>query len=240
MRCHYFVLLAVAAFLAGANVAVATTDAQLSDARGVRASFNTMRALRSHTEATDHGEERAYKPSLSVVESLNNWMQRASKNILPDDVILVMASKAMTKKTSSSDAVFAMLQLDQGLKGILSNPNLKQFAYYLVLTEKAPSQALITKLISQYGDDVVAKYLFDIKHKAINVSEKLKAEARFWQGAQYVKWFDEGVTPALVRQKYNVHPETWYKNPYEGVYWEYTGVYAKLASKSNKPLPVEV
>lgn len=225
MRNHWIVtLLAVAIFAAG-NAAVATT------AVGHQVLSSSTRKLRAHTEV---GDERANSPSLSVYENL----ARALPKLLQDDEITVLAGKALAKKTSSSDVVFLMLGLDKGLPGILSNPNLKQFAYYLELTEKAPTQTLVTKLANQYGDDVLAKYHFDIKHHAINVNKGVKDEAASLQVAQFIKWIYEGVTPSKVREKLDVRPETWSRNPYEGVYDEFTRGYIAIRSKSRSPVAI--
>ncbi|KAG2783130.1 hypothetical protein PC129_g15634 [Phytophthora cactorum] len=233
MRCHYYlVLLVAAAFFAGGNAAVATTDSQLSAANNVRTP--TKRALRTYTEASKDGEERGFSPSIS--EGLTNWMKRAAPGLLKTDDDI----KAVTTTTTSSDDAFKMLKLDDRLTGILSNPNLKVFAYFLASTEKAPSQAMITTIINRYGDDVVAKFLFNVKHDVKITDAQIKTDAAFLQGAQYVKWFDNGVTPNDVRRMLDLRPITWNENRYEQLWWEYVRVHAFFASKSNKPLPVSL
>ncbi|KAG3093207.1 hypothetical protein PI125_g16919 [Phytophthora idaei] len=82
------------------------------------------------------------------------------------------------------------------------------------MTEKAPSQALITTLINLYGDHIVAKYLFDVKHDVEITTKKIKGDAAVLQGAQYVKWFEEGVTPNKGRTLLDLRPKTWHTNPY--------------------------
>ncbi|KAG6942555.1 hypothetical protein JG688_00018052 [Phytophthora aleatoria] len=233
MRCHYYlVMLVAAAFFAGGNAAVARTDSQLSAANNVRTP--TKRALRTYTEASKNGEERGFSPS--IAEGLKKWMKRAVPELLKTDA----DTKALTKTATSSDDVFNMLKLNDGLTGILSNPNLKEFAYFLELTEKSPSRAMITTLINRYEDDVVAKFLFDVKHDVKITDAQIKTDAAFLQGAQYVKWFDEGVTPTDVRSILDLRPITWYENPYEQLWWEYVRVHAVFTSKSNKPLPVSL
>ncbi|KAG3110733.1 hypothetical protein PI124_g9646 [Phytophthora idaei] len=230
MRCHYYlVLLVAAAFFAGGNAAVATTDSQLSAANNVRTP--TKRALRTYTEVSKDGEERGFSPS--IAEGLTKWMKRA---VLKTDADI----EALAKTATSSDDVFNMLTLNNGLTGILSNPSLKTFAYFLELTEKAPSQAMITTLINRYGDDVVAKFLFDVKHDVKITDAQIKTDAAFLQGAQYAKWFDEGVTPTDVRSILDLRPITWYENRYEQLWWEYVRVHAVFTRKPNKPLPVSL
>ncbi|KAF4140024.1 hypothetical protein GN958_ATG10774, partial [Phytophthora infestans] len=97
------------------------------------------RALRTHTKATAADEERAYSPSLSVSENLRSWMHTIEHF---RDSFLTMRLRCWP--------------LDKGLSGILSNPNLKPFEYFLKLTDGAPRQALIKKLTTQYGDEKVA------------------------------------------------------------------------------------
>ncbi|EEY67116.1 secreted RxLR effector peptide protein, putative [Phytophthora infestans T30-4] len=100
MLCHYVTLLVTAIFLAGLNAQVATADSKMGDFV-----LSTKRGLRIHTDAM---EERGF----------NMWTTKAVPELLLADDQLQQLAKVST----SSDNVFKLLKLDDGLDGILSNP----------------------------------------------------------------------------------------------------------------------
>ncbi|ETI37403.1 hypothetical protein F441_16434 [Phytophthora nicotianae CJ01A1] len=113
------------------EAAAVTTVSQLSSNNDHTA---TKRALRSHTKVADGVEERGAMNIRSISDYLKSWMKGTVPKLeMTEDEITVLASQALSTKTTSSDDVFKMLKLDEGLSGILSNPNLKQFSYYLQL-----------------------------------------------------------------------------------------------------------
>ncbi|ETM00559.1 hypothetical protein L917_02727, partial [Phytophthora nicotianae] len=226
MQFRYVLLLVGAAFFAGGNAAMATMDSQLSAAKVRR--IPAKRVLRALNEEPDDGEERGPSISVSISQSLRNWINKAApKLLLNDDEILVLASKA----EHTPIKVLKTLELDTGLDGILRNPNLKSFSRYLELRGEDPTKALVATLIKQYGDTEVAKYLFDVKHNSKIADESIKKHADILLGAQYAKWADDGVTPRTVGVNFDHYPETWGKNPYEKVWWEYLDVWAERESK---------
>ncbi|ETP39428.1 hypothetical protein F442_13108 [Phytophthora nicotianae P10297] len=62
----------------------------------------------------------------------------------------------------------------------------------------------------------MANYFFGIKHNMKISDERVKGDAKLLQGAQYDKWFDDGVTSG----NFNIHPETRYANLYDDMWWD--------------------
>ncbi|KAL3664468.1 hypothetical protein V7S43_010788 [Phytophthora oleae] len=146
-----------------------------------------------------------------------------AKPLLADNEI-----EHLAMKVTSTDKVFKMLKLDDGLDGILRNPNLKAFANYIRKTNaKNPDQVLITTLINRYGDETLAKFLFEAKQV-----KKTKEMAKMLQAAQFVKWFDEGKTPHHIFQMLDLRHITTYKDKFQKLWREYVSAYAHLVSKS--------
>ncbi|KAF1785379.1 hypothetical protein GQ600_8116 [Phytophthora cactorum] len=141
-----------------------------------------------HTKATDDGEARAFSPSIS--EGLRNWMTRAVWTLSP-----------------------TVDKLDDGLSGIVRNQP-ETTCRISCNDRKSAEPGLITTLINLYGDHILAKYLFDVKHDVEFTAKKIKGDAAFLQGAQYVKWFEEVVTPNKGRTLLDLRPKTWHTNLY--------------------------
>eukprot|EP00644_Phytophthora_capsici_P005669 jgi/Phyca11/98344/e_gw1.2.1024.1 len=175
-------------------------------------------------------EERAF--GAGVTEGLSNWVARAAPKLLLTDNEL----EHLAMKVTSTDKVFKMLKLDDGLDGILRNPNLKAFASYIRKVHATnPDQVLITTLITRYGDDTLAKFLFEAKQV-----RRTEESAKMLQAAQFIKWFDDGKTPNQVFNLLGLKHLTAYEDKFHKLWWEYVVAYAHLASKLKKPLPVEL
>ncbi|KAK1942547.1 hypothetical protein P3T76_006046 [Phytophthora citrophthora] len=185
--------------------------------------MSAKRTLRSN-------EERTF--STGVTESLSNWMSRAAPKLLLTDNEL----EHLAMQVASTDKVFKMLKLDDGLDGLLRNPNLKAFATYIRMVDETNSdQVLITTLINRYGDEALAKFLFEAKQ--VKTTEEI---AKKLQAAQFVKWFDEGKTTNQVFDLLQLTHLTAYEDKFHKIWWEYVVARAELASKLKKPLPVEL
>ncbi|KAG7383026.1 hypothetical protein PHYPSEUDO_004074 [Phytophthora pseudosyringae] len=221
MRCHFIVLLAVAAVFACGNVAVATTDSKLDTADQIDA-----RSLRIVSKATEE-EERTI--GASVTEGLTKWANRIlSKALLTDNDLEHLAMQA-----TPVDDVFKRLQLDKGLDNMLTNPNFKAFGSYLLKVQtNDPDDALVSALIKQYGDKAVAEFLFDARQVKIT-----KGVASKLQTAQLAKWVDEGKT---TNEAIELLQLTHYDNLYKTLWWEYVAAHADHVSKSKKLPPVEL
>ncbi|KAL3664455.1 hypothetical protein V7S43_010775 [Phytophthora oleae] len=154
-----------------------------------------------------------------------------AKPLLADNEI-----EHLAMKVTSTDKVLKMLKLDDGLDGILRNPNLKAFSNYIRKVDTTnPDQILITTLINRYGDDTLAKFLFEAKQV-----KKTKEMAKMLQAMQFIKWFDEGKTPNQIFHMLDLRHITAYEDKLHTLWWEYVTAYAHLASKSKNPLPVEI
>ncbi|POM65977.1 Putative RxLR effector [Phytophthora palmivora] len=214
MRCFCMVLIAAALFGCGHAIRTARGSTLTNlDQKDIP----TTRVLRFRTTSTDSKEERGF---------FTTWINTAVPKLLVTDNQL----EHLTVPTTSVNEVFKNLQLnklDHGLDEVLLNPSLKRFGNYLIeIRSKNPPEALIGTLSKHYGEDTVAKMLFDAKY--VTNTEDI---AKHLQAVQFIKWFNEKKTPTDVWNLLQLTHKTAYENPYHAIWWEYVAVGADIISR---------
>ncbi|POM66638.1 Secreted RxLR effector peptide protein [Phytophthora palmivora] len=205
----YLVMLLSVALCACGNTAVATSDSRLP----IQMDTSSNRALRVHTKPTDNKEERMFNPDM--------FKKAVPKLLLTDNEL-----EHLAMKLTPADDVFIKLP---GLEDALLNPNLIQFGNYLEkIQTKYPSEELVSALIKQYGDEAVAKMLFDAKMDNVGITEKV---AKTLQATQFVRWFNAKVKEDDVLKILKINPATMDDNPYSQIWLEYAVVKYVLTNK---------
>ncbi|EGZ21897.1 hypothetical protein PHYSODRAFT_285676 [Phytophthora sojae] len=187
------VLLAVVAFLAcaaGSEVSTGTEEVITA----VQDYTPTDRLLRADTKGTVDDEERA---AIKAPESLTSFF-KSIKSSTASKIAYMSASgdkllDMMQLKRVTTDKAFVKLKLNRDLDGLLTNPNLKEFAKYLerlndpktkVGLPTAPiADTMIATIVKSYKNDKeVAKTLVRAKE-----NEKTKALATDLEQALFKK-----------------------------------------------------
>ncbi|POM76134.1 Putative RxLR effector [Phytophthora palmivora] len=211
----YLVMLLSVVLCACGNTAVATSDSRLP----IQMDTSSKRALRVHIKPTDNKEERMFNPDM--------FKKAIPKLLLTDNDL-----EHLAMKLTPADDVFIKLrlhQLDDGLEDALLNPNLIQFGNYLEkIQTKYPSEELVSALIKKYGDEAVAKMLFDAKMDNVGITEKV---AKTLQATQFVRWFNAKVKEDDVLKILKINPATMDDNPYSQIWLEYAVVKYVLTNK---------
>ncbi|POM68427.1 Secreted RxLR effector peptide protein [Phytophthora palmivora] len=211
----YLVMLLSVVLCACGNAAVVTSDSRLP----IQMDTTSKRALRVHIKPTDNREERMFNPDM--------FKKAIPKLLLTDNDLEHLAMQSI-----HSDDVFKMLRLDKlddGLEDALLNPNLIQFGNYLEkIQTKYPSEELVSALIKQYGDEAVAKMLFDAKNRFVGITEKV---AKTLQATQFVRWYNAKMKEDDVLKLLKITPATGNGNPYSQIWWEYFVVKYALTNK---------
>ncbi|GMF20867.1 unnamed protein product [Phytophthora fragariaefolia] len=210
MRLRFLVLVAATVLAANVNSVEAVDDFQSNVAGG--------RNLRKHPSATE--EERAN--GNLVMERLASWA--ASKVTWTNDQL----EQLVKKGTSVDEAYSSVFKLDDGLSKLLTNKNFKNWEAFVALLDKNDPEKLlaIRTLVAKYGDELVAKTLYDARQ-----SWRTKKIADDLQAAQIKMWIQDRVDPVILRDRLQLSTKNWDINPYESLWWEYVSEHAAAVSK---------
>ncbi|OWZ07210.1 RxLR effector protein [Phytophthora megakarya] len=228
MRFKYFVLL-VAPLILSSGSADTTTILSVRDQ--VVDTFS-HRSLRIHTKPTEDRAWWSRAPKLLL--SIDDMKQLAKEGNSVDDIFKKLDLDKIATKDDKLDDVIDKLKRTMG-----NNPNIKQFIRYLdEVKAEPPVQTIVSSLDKKYGDEAVAKMLFNAR-ESYRGENKVLAEKML--EAQYVKWYTEKKSTNAVIDLLGIEHKTWYENPFVKIWWEFVQLRAKYISKGILPVqPVEI